>query len=203
MHLNSGRPRNAIALVLVLLALAGVSVVVRTVSSTGRSPILGFSYADARLATGVRPGLAVSAYPWAQELDPGALDPWGFPKRQCTSYVAWYLNAHGIPFARLTRGSRGVAHFGVAGNWAHAAADAGFAMSTTPRVGTVAHWAAGERSRTADAGRPYAGGGGHVAVVYRVLVDLSVYVAEYNGRTRLFQVRHDRAPRYLYIGVSP
>jgi surface antigen len=83
-----------------------------------------------------------------------------------------------------------------------AAEHAGFQVSTIPRRGSVAHWYADESSQSCGPSpAPHAGGGGHVAVVYRVMRDQSVLVAEYDGQTRQFQMRRDRAPRYLYIGL--
>jgi surface antigen len=194
------RWRHTPALAWLVLALC-VSAVLVGVSARGAGPKPAQPYADARVATGLRPGPSVPDYPWARERNRHASDPWGFPKRQCTSYVAWFLNTHGIPFALLTRGPAGVSRFGAARTWADAAGAAGFRVSTTPRVGSVAHWYAGEHSRSASVPVPYASGAGHVAVVYRVLSDDSVDVAEYDGETRRFQMRHDRAPRYLYIGL--
>ena len=169
---------------------------------------------DARGHT-LGPGPATSAYPWATEPDPTAPDRWGFTMRQCTSYVAWYLNSHGVPVARRTWGPAGLGVFDVAGDWDRGAADAGFAVSRRPVVGSIAQWRSDEHSPTGpisyEANRylPYrdqphliAGPSGHVAVVVTVLRDGSVLVAGYNGGTRRLQLLHTRAPRYLYIGVG-
>lgn len=160
------------------------------------------------------PGPPVSAYPWSAERDPAAEDPWGFVKRQCTSYAAWFLNSHGVPFARLTRGPAGVGLFLNAGEWDRGAAGAGFPVSRHPAVGSIAQWHAEEpspplpESDDVNLYLPFrdepdlvAGRYGHVAVVTTVLPDDSVLVAGYNGDDRRLQLRHTRAPRYLYIGV--
>ncbi|WP_138761080.1 CHAP domain-containing protein [Modestobacter altitudinis] len=86
------------------------------------------------------------AYPWAG--DGGMpLDLWGFVTRQCTSYAAWYLNTHGVPFALLTRGPEGRALFTSAGGWDDAAVAAGFPVLATPAVGSIAQWTPGSPPR--------------------------------------------------------
>jgi surface antigen len=169
-------------------------------------------FADARDRT-LRRGPSAGAYPWAGE--PGlAFDPWGFVARQCTSYVAWYLNAHGVPFGLRTRGPAGEGLFTSAFDWDRAALTAGFAVRSTPVVGSIAQWDAGESSPAApspasaddvDAARYRvltARGFGHVAVVQQVLDDGAVVISEYNGADGSFRVLVTRAPRYLYIGVA-
>ncbi len=157
------------------------------------------AYADARGHVLRHDGPPLNAYPWATVTDPDQLDPWGFPMRQCTSYVAWFLNAHGLPFGRVTRGPVGIGHFDDASTWDAGARAAGYPISSVPVVGSVAQWRAGEGSLAGCSYR--AGDDGHVAVVVKVFPNGSVEVAEYNGTTRQFGVRVDRgAPRYLYIG---
>lgn len=156
-------------------------------------------------------GPSASAYPLARERVP-ALDPWGFVARQCTSYAAWYLNAHGVPFRLLTRGPGGAAVFASAGGWDRAAVAAGFAVRSDPAVGTIAQWDPEEVSPPAPSAPPRddaapartvtAGRFGHVAVVQRVLAGGWVLVSEYNGADGNFHTVITRAPRYLYIGVS-
>jgi surface antigen len=149
------------------------------------------------------PGPAKTAYPWAGAGAP-LLDPWGFVSRQCTSYAAWYLNAHGVPFGLLTRGPGGPGLFTSAGGWDDAAEAAGFPVRATPIVGSIAQWDPGEASPSGP-GSPrageVAGGHGHVAVVQEVNPDGSVLVSEYDGEDRSYDVHVTRAPRYLYIGV--
>jgi surface antigen len=156
----------------------------------------------------LRPGPPADGYPFSG--DRGlALDPWGFVLRECTSYAAWYLNAHGVPFGLRTRGPGGDGLFTSAGDWDRAAAAAGFAVRSTPVVGSIAQWDPRESSPAAPgppASRFFreltAGRFGHVAVVQRVLQDGSVVVTEYNGGDGRFHVVVTRAPRYLYIGVE-
>ena len=71
-------------------------------------------FADGRGMHPLGSGPALTAYPYATAKI-GAVDPWGFVERQCTSYVAWYLNSHGAPFARVTRGHHGIGVFRDAG----------------------------------------------------------------------------------------
>ena len=154
------------------------------------------------------PGPSAGAYPLAGE-GGLALDPWGFVARQCTSYVAWYLNAHGVPFGLLTRGPGGEGLFTSAAGWDDAAAAAGFPVRSTPVVGSIAHWDPGDPSTTTSAGAAgavlrvpgTAGRYGHVAVVQDVLPDGDVLVSEYDGADGTFDLRVTRAPRYLYVGV--
>jgi surface antigen len=154
-------------------------------------------------------GPSLGAYPWTGDRRP-ALDPWGFVARQCTSYAAWFLNAHGVPFGVLTRGPGGRGLFTSAGGWDGAATAAGFPVLATPAVGSIAQWDPGESSPAAPPGTARgraaaqvetAGRYGHVAVVRRVNGDGSVLVSEYNGADGSYHVRTTRAPRYLYIGV--
>jgi len=167
--------------------------------------------ADARDRS-LRHGPAAGAYPWdgARGL---LFDPWGFVARQCTSYVAWYLNAHGVPFGLRTRGPAGEGLFTSASDWDRAALAAGFAVRSTPAVGSVAQWDAGESSPPAPSPASAdrvdapgyrtlaARGFGHVAVVQRVFDDGAVLISEYNGADGSFRLLVTRAPRYLYIGV--
>jgi surface antigen len=188
-------------------------VVVALLVVTGR--LQSRPYADASLGSGLGPGPAPDGYPWADERDPQARDPWGFTKRQCTSYAAWYLNSHGVGVAARTRGPRGVGVFADAAEWDRGAAVAGFVVSRRPIAGSLAQWRGLERSP-----RPRAGGGddrtppsytddrrltagphGHVAVVLHVLADGSALVAGYDGRTRQPELARVLAPRYLYIGI--
>jgi surface antigen len=170
-------------------------------------------FADARDGW-LRRGPSAGAYPWdgARGL---LFDPWGFVARQCTSYVAWYLNAHGVPFGLRTRGPAGEGLFTSASDWDRAARAAGFAVRSTPVVGSIAQWDAGESSppprspASADdvAAVDYrpltARGFGHVAVVQQVFDDGVVVISEYNGADGTYRVLVTRAPRYLYIGVGP
>lgn len=159
-------------------------------------------------------GPSLDGYPWADQWNPVALDPWGFVQRQCTSFAAWYLNSHGVSFANRTRGAGGEGVFLNAGDWDDGARAAGFQVGSTPTVGSIAQWGPDEVSPPAPPARlrakhdlPYplltltAGRYGHVAVVSAVLSDGSVLLAQYDGGDRRFRLLHTRAPRYLRIGT--
>ena len=128
-------------------------------------------------------------------------DPWGFTERQCVSFVAWRLSQAGRPLNNATDG------WGSALTWADAARRHGDTVSTTPSVGSVAQWGAGESSDYYSPGSSYANGRftasgyGHVAWVRFVYADGSVLVEQYNlGENRSYSVMHARAPRFLRLG---
>ena len=148
---------------------------------------------------------AVTGYPWASD-QTNAPDAYGLTRRQCVSYAAWYLNVHGTPFGYNTKGPSGTAVFGNATDWDGAAKRAGFTVSATPKVGTIAQWHANEISTWAQGNMYYtfsAGSVGHVGVVVKVYADRSVDVAQYNlGEGRTFSINHMKAPRYLYLPLA-
>jgi surface antigen len=144
-----------------------------------------------------------TAYPWAGDETQG-LDTYGMTKRQCVSFAAWYINAHGTPFGYLTKGPKGVGTFNNATVWDAAAFKAGFVVSVRPVVGSIAQWHAYETSTWTTPtykGWMKAGWAGHVAVVTRVYVNGNVDIAQYNGsNARAYSVAVNvRAPRYIYI----
>lgn len=162
---------------------------------------------DTRIATPSNVGNApaLNAYPWASD-ETWQPDAYGLTRRQCVSYAAWYLNAHGTPFGYNTQGPKGTAVFGDASGWDAAALQAGFTVSTTPVVGSVAQWHANEIS-TWFSGNVYwtfmAGPAGHVGIVTKVYSDQSVDVAQYNmGGSRSYSVTHLKAPRYIYVPLA-
>jgi surface antigen len=139
-------------------------------------------------------------YPWAGDTS-GGMDPWGFTKRQCVSYVAYRLAEAGAPL------DNGRDHWGSALDWDDTAQRLGFPVRTEPSVGAVAQWDAGEAGdywapgSTRAAGTFRAGPYGHVAWVTQVFGDGSVQVAQYNGTgDRDFSTMRVRAPRYLLLG---
>lgn len=90
-------------------------------------------------------------------------DPWRFFYRECTSFVAWKLNAaNGLRFHNDYDGN-GTLDFGNAANWRNAAEKFGFKVDNTPKRGTVAWWS-----------------WGHVAWVKSVNSDGTVTLEEYN-----------------------
>jgi peptidoglycan DL-endopeptidase CwlO len=107
-------------------------------------------------------------YPWAYELSVpqgGGLSPLNYYYRQCTDFVAWRLNRDAgsleAPFkyvwANLTPSG------GDAYQWRYAWQRAGWTVSSTPIVGSVAWF-----------------GTNHVAYVKQVLENGSVVIEEYN-----------------------
>lgn len=126
-------------------------------------------------------------YPWAGLTSSNGGDQWGMGYGQCVSYIAWmvYQNSGGTqrPSTIPTQGwfpSDGLAkgpvryNWGNAGDWNTSAASAGFAVSGTPTVGSIAQWVNGS-----DSGQFTVG---HVAYVTAVNSDGSIDLAQYNLR---------------------
>jgi surface antigen len=139
------------------------------------------------------------AYPYRTDTT-GGVDPWGFTKRQCVSYVAWRLSEVGRPISNAAQG------WGSALDWDDTARRLGYTVTTKPRVGAVAQWNAGERTAywspgsTSSNGTYQAGPVGHVAWVTAVYSDGSVLVAQYNGTgDRTYSTMRVKAPRFLYL----
>lgn len=130
---------------------------------------------------------ATGGYPYANDSS-AAIDPWGFYKRYCTSYVAWKLNQNGAGFSNGMAGPNGAAgQFGDAKNWDDNAQTIGFAVDQTPAVGAVAVWNGGTY--------------GHVAYVESVNANGTVNVSEYNHGVSLgYGTRQNvTADRYIHI----
>ncbi|HHJ99038.1 MAG TPA: CHAP domain-containing protein, partial [Actinobacteria bacterium] len=83
-------------------------------------------------------GMAVDDYPYRGQT---GVDPWGFYKGYCTSFVAWRMNQNAGEgsFTNFMDGGR----WGDAGNWANNARNLGITVDRTPAVGAIAWWAAG------------------------------------------------------------
>jgi surface antigen len=113
-----------------------------------------------------RGGLVVYGYPYADRCPVAgladAVDRWEMDECNCTSYVAWALEANGQRTDWLIAGAMD------AWNWPHVAQLAGLATGTTPRVRAVAVW-------------PHVSHFGHVAYVTGVGPDGRFSVAEYNA----------------------
>lgn len=118
----------------------------------------------ARKAAGGYTGGGTGGYPYANS-DTNGVDPWGFYNRQCTSYAAWYFNeVEGKSWYNTRPGS------GSAWNWPALAADQGYSVSSTPRVGAIVSW---------DRGGMF-GSYGHVAIVESVNSNGTFNLSEYN-----------------------
>ena len=142
---------------------------------------------------------AADAYPYANG-STTATDPWGFTERQCVSYVAWRLADEGRAIDNSSQG------WGSALNWDEAAQRLGYAVSSTPTVGSVAQWDAHESSPFYSSGSSSANGSfvagsyGHVGWVTKVYSDGSVQVAQYNGSgDASYSTMRTKAPRYLRL----
>lgn len=147
-----------------------------------------------------RPTSGRDDYPYASSSG-NANDRWGFTERQCTSFVAWRLAQAGSPLDNANR------TWGDASHWDDTARRQGRGVTTTPAVGTVAQWGAGERSpyyapgSSTASGSFVAGGLGHVALVRAVYSDGSVLVEQYNlFENRSYSQMRVKAPRYLHLG---
>ena len=129
-------------------------------------------------------------YPWRTSAGT-ANDTWGFTQRQCVSFAAFRLAQHGNAIST----GQG---WGSALTWDDTARSRGVTVSTTPRVGAVAQWNAGESSTVAGGGRFTAGSYGHVGYVAAVYADGTALVEQYNlGGDRSYTALRMTAPRYL------
>lgn len=209
--LTSGRtaPLRALArgvrrTVLGTVATVTALLLVGTVASGARAVAM-----PVRVAGGATVGdepVAAVDYPFDRSRAP--FDEYGFVAGECTSFAAWWLNRHGVPFGVVTVGPQGTGRFLNATTWDGAARSAGWQVGDRPVVGAVAHWRAGESSPRVRpdgaAARFVAGRPGHVAVVTKVYPDGTAQWVErgWGGLDRV-HVGRGTAPRYLYVGVTP
>ena len=196
--LGRGVRRTLVAVVATVTAL----LLVGTLASGARAVGMPVRVAGGATQTGA--GLAAVDYPYDRSRAP--FDEYGFVAGECTSFAAWWLNRHGVPFGVLTVGPRGPGRFLNASTWEDAARAAGWQVGTAPVVGAVAQWRAGERSQRLHADGTtatfVAGAPGHVAVVTKVYPDGTAQWVERGwGGLEEVHVGRGTAPRYLYIGV--
>ncbi|NYS49709.1 SH3 domain-containing protein [Streptococcus danieliae] len=116
-----------------------------------------------RVADGGRNTYIGDNYPWKYGNINGDLDRWGYPVRQCTSFVAFRLAE--------TNGFSNVGYLGNGGSWGINAASRGGYVDKVPAVGSVAWFGPG-----LFGGDPNYG---HVAWVAAVEGD-NVIIEEYN-----------------------
>lgn len=114
-------------------------------------------------------------------------DEFGFPNRQCTSFVAWRLasrNGVRLPVAP-----------GDARLWDDRLAPYAV-VNSTPAVGAIAQWNENE-----SYGGLGAGPLGHVGWVQQVNADGTVTIEQYNVGSdgTYLQIHHTRAPRYIHL----
>jgi surface antigen len=111
-------------------------------------------------------GPTVHGYPYASRCPRAGIanvvDRWGMYACNCTSYVAWALQANGQPIDWFIPGAMN------AWNWPHVARLSGLRVDRDPSVGSVAAWP--------HLAKPF----GHVAYVTGVPGRGRVDVAEYN-----------------------
>jgi surface antigen len=109
-------------------------------------------------------------------------DKYSFCQNHCTSYVAYMLNLHGVPFHNynylVNVMNDGWHH---AGHWAEIALRIGIPADETPLPGDVAYWELNWTGDPKNTGDDY----GHVAWVERVIFDeninpVSIEITEYN-----------------------
>lgn len=112
---------------------------------------------------------AKSGYPYTTG---SGTDPWGFYKRQCTSYAAWSVNDDGIEMSNTMEGPNDVSgRFGNGGNWDNNATAIGLKVDNKPMPGDVG---------VLDPYQGGAGSAGHVVYVESVNNDETVNISEYN-----------------------
>jgi surface antigen len=154
--------------------------------------VLATALAAAALAAGTpSPPPVVYGYPYAARCPlagaADAVDRWAMDECNCTSYVAWALEANGQRVDWFIPGAMD------AWNWPHVARLAHLIVGRKPRVGAVAVWP--------GLARPF----GHVAYVTMLRAGGGFDVSEYNfpGLNRFgFDERIDVSPRgavFIYV----
>ena len=139
-------------------------------------------------------GLVVMGYPLSGRCPAAgiadAVDRWEMNACNCTSYVAWALDANGQRVDWFVPGAMD------AWNWPNVARRAGLVVSSTPKVGSAVVWA--------RLSRPF----GHVAYVTRVHAGGTFDVSEYNlgprfgHRPYTYDARRDVSPQgavFIYV----
>jgi len=133
-------------------------------------------------------------YPYASATTDAA-DKWGFTERQCVSFAAWRL-------ARAGHAINNQQGWGSALHWDETARALGVRVSSTPHVGAIAQWNAGEPGKVwvgSGTGTFTAGPYGHVGYVAAVYSDGSALIEQYNAQgDRAYSVMRMTAPRYLF-----
>lgn len=118
-------------------------------------------------------------------------DPWGFYKKNCTSFAAFRLNRNAGDGSFTNSMNNG--HWGDAHNWDDNAQTLGIPVNQIPEVGAIAHWGAAEWNNN----------GGHVAYVESINSDGSVNIEEYNYSPCAYDIRGNIVPdRYIHIHCS-
>ena len=93
----------------------------------------------------------------------GVIDPYGYYFRNCTSWVAWRLDQHGISMG----GS-----WGNAWQWKDAAASKGYLFNTTASAGAIAYWSNTNAFHKSN---------GHVGYVEATPTSTTATISQYNA----------------------
>ncbi|MHB8643452.1 MAG: CHAP domain-containing protein [Gaiellaceae bacterium] len=140
---------------------------------------------------GAARGRVLYGYPYASRCPEAGIadkvDRWGMYECNCTSYVAWALQANGQSIDWFIRGAMN------AWNWPHVAGLDGIPVGTRPRAGAVAVWP--------KESPPF----GHLAYVSAVEPNGTFDIAEYNAsifEPFVFDVRKGvraRGVTFIYV----
>jgi surface antigen len=168
----------------------------RTATRTTTTKPTSTKPTSTRKATSAAPAVRTgNDYPYASATG-NPTDKWGFTERQCVSFAAWRLARNGRPLDNATQ------NWGSALHWDEAARAHGVRISSTPHVGAIAQWNAGEGGKVwvgSGTGRFTAGSYGHVGYVAAVYSDGSALIEQYNAQgDRQYSVMRMTAPRYLF-----
>jgi surface antigen len=125
---------------------------------------------------------AVTPYTTVSYCNGGPGDGRTYCRRNCTSFVAYKLEASGVAFDEYR-------NLGDAYKWLSNAASRGITNGETPKVGAVAWW-----------GTSQGGGLGHVGWVEAVNADGTVKTSNYDGYTESYYVNNSAKPeKYIYF----
>ncbi|HMC81189.1 MAG TPA: CHAP domain-containing protein [Acidimicrobiia bacterium] len=160
--------------------LAGMTSLVLTAvpaSVAGAVPHAAQLPATLRIASATQE--VVNDYPWANQPQDGGNDPWSYPFRECTSFVAWRLHIRNhFEMDRFV---------GNANRWADWGRGRGFAVDEHPTPGSIAQ----TRNGTF----------GHVAWVTRVDPNGTVWVEDYNFQLTGQYLVHALGAGFVFIHV--
>lgn len=166
------RRRSALVLLLALVNTA-VCLVVQVQPAHADEDLSGYPHAGATPQTGAKWCNGDLTSRGKCPASSGQIaDEWRFYRRECTSFVAWRLNATNKAAFNNDYDNNGSLDFGNASNWKLAATNLGIAVDKSPAPGAVAWF-------DANSSRP----SGHVAWVKAVSGDRKkVSLEEYNRK---------------------
>lgn len=112
-----------------------------------------------------------SEYPYLNSKK-DVVDVWNTYTSNCTSYVMWKINKHGLNFNNNPIGPNGKSTImGNAGTWDENAASIGYTVNKTPKVGIPVNWEADSLG---------SGPVGHVAWVEEIRSNNRLFISEWN-----------------------